>query len=126
MVDSILVSHYCDYYRCYFYSNAEGQVSETLTYCATIHCYYNNWYVYIDFTGELYIKLNLPHSVYMLYFENDQESNVYINSTKFHSSLTSITSYYKSYHFNQTNFFSYFPNLEYLHANAFLEFICDV
>ena len=115
-------SNYCNSYYCYLYSNAEGQVGETLKYCATRYYYYYNWYVYIYFTGELYIKLNLPHNVHMLQFENDQESNVHINSTKVHSSLTSITFYYKSYHFNQTHFFSYFPNLEYLYANAFLDF----
>ena len=115
-------SNYCGYYYCYFYSSTS--VSETLTYCATYYrrSYYNYRNIYIYYTGDIYFELNLPSTLSRLIFYNYRESNVKINSTKVHSSLTSLTFYYKSFHFNQAFIFSYFPNLKYLYANAFLDF----
>ena len=114
--------NYCTYNYCYFYSNT--RVAETLTYCATHYQYYYYNYrdIYIYYSGKITIDLNLPSNVAGLNFYIYNESNVIIYSTKVHSSLTKLTFYYKSYHFNQDHFFSYFPNLKYLYANAFLDF----
>ena len=112
----------CGYYYCYFYSNT--RVAETLTYCATNYQYryYNYRNIYIYYSGKITFELNLPSNVVGLNFYIYSDSDVVINSTKVHSSLTKLTFYYKSYHFNQAYFFSYFPNLKYLYANAFLDF----
>ena len=115
-------SNYCGYYYCYIYSNI--QASDTLNYCAANyqHYYYTYRDIYVHYNGEILFELNLPSSVVRLSFYSYSDSNVIINSTKVHSSLTSLTFYYKTYYFNQVYFFSYFPNLQYLYANAFLDF----
>ena len=114
--------NYCTYTYCYFYGNT--RVAETLTYCATNYqrYYYNYRDIYIYYSGKITFDLNISSNVVGLNFYIYNESNVIINSTKVHSSLTKLTFYYKSYHFNQADFFSYFPNLKYLYAEAFLDF----
>ena len=112
----------CGYTYCYFYSNT--RVAETLTYCATNYqrYYYNYRDIYIYYSGKITFELNLPSNIVGLNFYIYSDSDVIINSTKVHTSLTKLTFYYKSYHFNQASFFSYFPNLKYIYANAFLDF----
>ena len=112
--------NYCTYNYCYFYSNTK--VAETLTYCATNQHYYDYRDISIYYSGKITFESNLPSNVVGLNFYIYSDSDVIINSTKVDSSLTELTFYYKSYHFNQAYFFSYFPNLKYIYANAFLDF----
>ena len=114
-------SNYCNRYQCYLYSNTEGQVGKTLEYCTNSYGY-SNWYVYIYARNQLDIELSLHTRVSWIYFKNMYDANVYINSSKVHSSLTSITFETSSYHFSQVYFFNHFPNLQYLYSNAFLDF----
>ena len=119
-------TNYCNYYNCYIYSNVN--VGETLNYCLTnyYYRYYNHYYtdsyVYIHYSGNINIELNLPSRVISLRFYSYTDSVVTINSTKVHSHLTYLNFNYKAYHFNQAYFFSYFPSLVSLSASAYLDF----
>ena len=113
--------NYCSTYRCYIYSNITA--GETISYCSTnYYTSYSYRYVYIYYSGNVNIELNLPNSVRSLYLYSYTDSVVTINSAKVHYYLTYLTFYYKAYHFNQAYFFSYFPNLVYLRAYAYLDF----
>ena len=113
--------NYCSYSTCYIYSNITA--GETITYCSTnYYTSYSYRYVYIYYSGNVNIELNLPNTVRSLYFYSYTDSVVTINSAKVHSYLTYLTFYYKAYDFNQASFFSYFPNLVYLRAYAYLDF----
>ena len=112
--------NYCYYSDCYIYSNRN--IGETLTYCSNQNTYYYRRNVYIHYTGNINIGINLGNSITSLNFYSYTDSVVTINSTKVHPHLTYLSFSYKTYHFNQPYFFSDFPNLVTLSATAYLNF----
>ena len=115
--------NYCSYSYCYLYASTNGEVGETLTKC-TNASYLSSSYVYILIysTDDMEIQLNLGSNVQNLNFYLYRDIVVNINIMKVHASLTNLKFYKLSYHFNQVNFFGYFPNLVYFYANAFIDF----
>ena len=112
-------NNYCYYSTCYIYSNVNA--GEALTYCSNYHSY-SSRSVNIYYSGNINIKLSLSDYVSSIYFYSYTDSVVTINATKVHSYLTYLNFNYKAYHFDQSSFFSYFPNLIQVSASAYLDF----
>ena len=118
-------SNYCYSSTCYIYSNVNGQVGETVRYCATYYYTYPTiWYLNINFnTNGSYIdfSLNLPNNVIGIDINNNREATITLNATKVHHYLTHL-------HLNRGTFqprhkfFDKFPNLIDLTVQAFLKF----
>ena len=115
--------NYCGYSYCYLYTSANGQVGEMLTKCTNTSYFSSSYlYIYIYSTDNLDIQINLGNNIQSVTFNLYRNIFVNINTTKVHTSLTRLYFNYRSYHFNQANFFSYFPHLVYFYARAFIDF----
>ena len=93
-------------------------MSETLTTCGTG----SYLYVYLYFSEEFTINLNLSDNVHYIFLSNQRDGNGNIKVTHVHHQLTYINFNKKSYSFEQANFFEFFPNLLRFYSSAYLYF----
>ena len=115
-------TNYCStsnhYVSCYLHNNTIGEVSETLTTCGTGN-YLN---VFLYFSEEFTINLNLSDNVRYFYLFNQRNGSGNIQVTHVHLQLMNINFNRESYYFEQANFFDFFPNLLRFYSSANLYF----
>ena len=114
-------TNYCtsNYYTtCYLHNNTIGEASELLTTCGTGRYLY----VYLYFSEDFTINLNLSDNVQSFFLFNYRNGNGNIRVTHVHHQLTNINLYKESYSFEQENIFQLFPNLSRFLSRAYLYF----